>query len=497
MELIILAFCAVVLGLNIFLALTRGTRKSLWRLFTAVLAAVLAFFLARAFAASIGEDVAMWLKITYGGDPSFLPLFEGQAGADEALATLSQMVVAPVLYLLLFWAIKGMLFLLYWLLCAVTRPDTVDGAASHFIAVPIGIVIALVSILSFLAPVMGYLNVASVTIAEMDQGTSFEKVEALSKKNAELIEPAVKTPVAAQLYNTVGVKLFEGLTSAKWEGERLSLQNELTALGRVVGNVQPLFTTPKEQFGEAECQNVQAVADTVGGSHMLSVLCSGVLNTASNRWLAGQDFFGVLPPDIGPNGNLMLTAFLKVFATSTKDNIGEDVDFFGDVFSLAVRYEVLVALDTLDENALIALVTDSGFLTEAKTLIATHPRMRSVGVALADLGMRSALKGMGLPENIGEECAQILTDMTVALKETPKKEDGSIDKEALSTKLAEIFATHEVPIGASAVSLVTDGVADHFTPEELTALSSEEVLARLIARFEGVDRSGLAPAPAQ
>ena len=492
MELIILGFMALVVTLNIFLALVRGTRKSLWRLFTAVLAAVLAFFIARGVAASIGEEIAMWLKITYGGDPTFLPLFAGEAGADVAIGTLASMVVAPVLFLLLFWTLKGMLFLLYWLLCAVTRPETVDGAASHFIAVPIGIVIALISILAFISPVMGYLDLANATITEMNTGKAIDKVVELTEKNNDLIAPATKTPVAAQLYDILGDTVFEALTSRKWDGEKLHLKAELTTLGKVVGNVQPLFLTPREMYSETECTATKALAENVGGSHMLSVMLSGVFNTASNRWLAGQDFFGLVPPGAGPNGNMIFSAFLEVLSTSNKDNVGQDLSFFADVFALAVRYDVLDVIGTANEDALAAMMTDSGFLTDTGTLIAAYPRMRGVGVAIVDVGMRSALKGMGLPEDIGTQCAAILADMTVALKATPTKEDGSIDDAALAQSLTEIFATHEITVGEASVTLVAQGVADHFTAEELGTLSNEETLARLVARFEGVDLTGLA-----
>ncbi|MBR3862373.1 MAG: hypothetical protein IKM42_01810, partial [Clostridia bacterium] len=71
MELILLAFCAFLLISNIFLAFTRGLRKSLLRLATAVLAVVAAYFLSRAIAASIGSEIALWLKVTFGGNPNF------------------------------------------------------------------------------------------------------------------------------------------------------------------------------------------------------------------------------------------------------------------------------------------------------------------------------------------------------------------------------------------------------------------------------------------
>jgi len=62
MELMIPAVCAFILISNLLLAFFRGTRKSLLRLGTAVLAAVVAFFVARAIAAGVGDELALWLK---------------------------------------------------------------------------------------------------------------------------------------------------------------------------------------------------------------------------------------------------------------------------------------------------------------------------------------------------------------------------------------------------------------------------------------------------
>ena len=491
MELILLAFCAFLLISNIFLAFTRGLRKSLLRLATAVLAVVAAYFLSRAIAASIGSEIALWLKATFGGNPNFAPMFSGEAGADKAVGTLAQMLVAPLLFLLLYWVLKAVLLLLYWLLSAVTRPATVDSASSRFIALPIGILIAFIGIFAFVSPVMGYLDVASATIAEVDAGESIEEVEELSAYNADLVAPALQTPVISSLYGTLGEKLFEGLTQGEWDGEKLHLKTELTMLGKVAGNAQLLGATPAEQYGEVECAAVDALAQNISDSHMLSVLCAGVLNTASNHWLSGESFLGIQPPDLGANGNLLLNAFLQVFSTSSRENLGEDLDFFADVFALAVRYDVLANIGNADENALADLIANSGFLADTQVLLQTHPRMDPVGKAMIDVGMRCALSAMGLPEDLGQSCGEILTDMTTVLKETPVKEDGSIDDEALASSLTEVFAEHEIPIGEAAVSLVAQGIADHFTSEELQSLSIEDAVDKLIERFGSVDISGL------
>lgn len=495
MELILLAVCALILISNVFVAFVRGTRKSLLRLLTAVIAVVIAFFLSRAIAASFGTEIALWMKTTLGGDPNFAPMFEGEAGADKALGVLVQMLVAPLLFLVLYCVLKAVLIVLYWILSAVTRPET-KKRGGHLVALPIGLLMALIGILVFITPVMGYLDVASATVTELDTGESIEEVKELAAYNAEFALPALETPVVSSLYNIVGEKLFDGLAQGKWDGAELHLKAELVALGKVAGNVQQLGAVPTEQYGEAECAAVSALAENIGSSQMLSILCAGVLNTASNHWLEGESFLGVLPPDMGANGNMLLDSFLQVFATSSRENLGEDLDFFADAFTLVVRYDLLASVGSADENELAELITDSGLLSDMQDLLATHPRMKPVGTALIDIGMRSALHAMGLPEDLEQSHSEMLTEITTVLKEIPTNEDGSINEEALAEDLTTVFESHEIEVSESVVTLVAHGVADHFTKEELEELSTEELVGKLAERFHDVDISDLElPAP--
>ena len=492
MELIFLAFCAFILIFNLLISMIRGTRKTVLRLLTVVIAAVAAFFLARAIGAAFGDEVALWLEATVGGDPNFAPLFNGEVAASDAIAVMARMLFAPLAFLVLFVVLKGLLIFLYWILCGVTRPDYADSAASHFIAIPIGLVTALIGIFVFVSPVFGYLDVATTMLSSMNAESESAETQELVEYNEQLLTPARNTPALSTCYDTLGVKIFDGLTASEWQDEDVQLREEIAILADMLGNVQVLGAKEVEAYGEAECAAVEALAKDISASPMLSVLCSGVLSTASNHWLQGESFMGVEPPSLGDNGDLLFHAFLEVFSTSNKDNIGDDLLFFADVFELAVKYNVITGFSSGDENAFAALITDSGFLSDTQLLLSTHPRMAPLNVALVDVGMRCALRKMGLPEDVLASHGDLLNDMSQALQAIPAKADGTVDSEALAQDLANVFSEHELVINEAATHLVADAVAEHFTAEELQTLTTEQVVMKLAERFEMVDISKLA-----
>ncbi len=494
MELILLGVCAFILIFNLFVSFLRGTRKSLLRLGTVVAAAVAAFFMARGIAGKFGTEIALWMEATLGTSESFAPLFRGAASASDAIAVFVKMIFAPLLFLILYGVLKGVLILVYWALANATRPEYRDTAKSHLIGLPIGLVIALVGIFVFISPVFGYLNVTCDAIVKMDRGTGNEGVAELAAYNKDFIEPAKATPVLSSLYQMLGVKIFDGLTVGKWQEDKVYLRYEADVLADIVGNVQVLGGKQIEQYGEAECAAVDALAGDITKSHILSVLCSGTLSTASNHWLEGKSFMGIAPPDVGASGNALLHAFFTVFSTSTQENVGEDLDFFSDVFALAVKYELPAKLRDANDDTLATLMTQSAFLSDTQALLATHPRMAPVGVALLDVGMRSVLKAMGLPDDVKASHGVLLGDIATALKSTPAAADGGIDEVALQASLTATFATHNITVSAATTQLVAQAVAEHFTAGELAALTSEQTVDKLAERFQVVDLAGLAGA---
>lgn len=542
---IILIVCGIILLWNVLLAFKRGVRRSLLRLATAAAAAVGAYFLTKPISAAIVGVVLPMVEGWLAAMPELAGALAGNPEAALAIAALVQMLTAPILFLTLYGVAKLVLLVPYYLLAFITTPHKTDdegrrvicgvGIVSRLVALPVGIVIALVGIGVISVPMFGYVGIMQdmMSIMHLQSAPAFgaettEQVSVvahLSDGTGEAPTPeappvaeapapeAQPAPTAAQrltdFYNTnlatlsetspiagvyrlVGQRMFDSLTATEWNGTALQLQNEMMVLADVIENVQKLSATPVAEYGAAECDAADALARDIGDSKMLATLCSGVLSTAANSWLDGGTFFGFALPDLGENGNLLVESLLKVFATSAPDNIASDLSFFTGIFRIAVNYDLLEMLQGgMDDDALATFMTGTGFLTDTKVLLATHTRMQPVGDALVDVGMRTVIKELGLPEDYKESCGEMLNDMTTALQAVPVKEDGKIDEVALADSLTTVFEQHELNVSASAVKLVADGVSEHFTAEEVQTMTTEEIIDKLVERFDEVDVESL------
>ena len=512
MKAVLLGVCLFILVWNVLVSAVRGVRKSLLRLLTALLAAVAAVVLSRLLCVRIAEWLLPQMQQLLGEHEVFAPFFNGEIAANEAIALLAEMLVAPLLFLLLYMLLKALLLILFAVLklltCFLRFLD--KTAVSRLLGAATGVLIGLIGIVAFITPVLGYADLASTTVdvvvrsseaADTVERTTIGEAatdklldaEALHAMNDEYLKPLLKTPVLSQLYYGVGSRLFERLTSEEWHGETVHLKSEIAMIADIAANVGVLGNGGVTSFDENESLAVSHIAQDVGASPLLSELFAGTVSAASGHWLAGERFFGIEKPDMGVNGNPLFDAFLQVFATANRQTVAEDLDFFADAFALFVEHELFGAFAAAEPNddAVAVLLSDSGLFADVQLLIDDHPRMQPVARALVDFGMRVMLQEMGLPENIRESCGELLEDMSDVLQNAPTKEDGTLDAEGLTAGLSQAFDENGLSISEEAAHLVAEGIADHFTAEELETLSVDEVIDKLVERFGNVDISGL------
>lgn len=487
MQYIFLGVTVLIMALNVLVGLRRGFSRGLLRLITLVAAVVAAFVAAKNTAVIVAQIVASALEQNFVSDSDFATFLQNNPVIGQSAGALTQMLIAPLLFLLFYILFKLVTLLLYCFLCIFVK-KTKFFAFRWIWGAVFGALAGVIGVLVFVTPFMGYTQLLSNTITEAENLSAATAVLELDEYNEKYIKPASTAPVASEIYNGVGNKLFLDLTTVQWQGSDIDLASEWTAVIEVVDNAAAFSKRPMAEYGTTESEAAHAMAKGVEDSHLLSSLAGGALNGISNAWLSGEAFMGIQKPNAGDESvDVILNGLLRVFSTTSPEIIGEDLEYFADVFDLFIKYQVFSKIGGEGgTDDLVIHLSASGFLTEAREKLASNPRMEPVVDAISDAGMRLLVRELGDPATYLEEHKELIDNMSNVLKNAVNSE-GEIDKAAVSDGLQSVLAENQVEVPAEAVDIIAEGLADEFTADELTTLTIDELTDRLISRFGNVE----------
>lgn len=487
MQYIILGVTVLIMVLNVLVGMRRGFSRGLLRLITLLISVVAAFACARSLAATVAQRVVPALEQAVAADPDFAAFLQNNPVIGQSMGALTQMLIAPLLFLLLYIVFKVITLVVFWILCIFVR-KTKFFAFRWVWGATFGALAGVIGILVFVTPVMGYTQLFSNTITEAEAlSTAMAQME-LDEYNEKYITPASTAPVAAQIYNGVGSKVFSGLTTVKWNESEINLASEWDAVIKVVDNAAAFSKRPVAEYGTAESEAAHAMVKGVEESQLLSSLAGGALNGISNAWLSGDAFVGIQKPNTGDESvDIILNGLLRVFSTTSPELVGEDLENFADIFDLFIKYQVFSKIGAEGgTDQLVTHLSASGFLAEAREMLASSERMKPVVDAISDAGMRLLVRELGDPAKYLEEHKELLDNMSNVLKDAVN-EAGQIDKAAVSDGLQSVLAEKQVEVPAEAVDIIAEGLADEFTADELSTLTTDELTDRLISRFGNVE----------
>ncbi len=479
MSLALTLICALILLFGAFVGFIRRPRNTIVRLVTLLLAAIGAFFGAKPLAKMLGGVLTDNLSDTLGSSGELVNSLLGSEAFADSVELVVQMLLAPIAFLLLYIVLKVLTLILYKIICVMLGKREKSGCLMRVVGALIGALCGLIGVIVLITPVCGYLTLADTMLGAV---MSEEDRAAMPAETAEIFDLA-DAPLAGGLYDLVGDKLFAELTSAKWNGEKISLMSEVQGVLNFVDHIRTLGDTGVDQYGETQLEAMNALAEDVDNSYLLSHLGAGMLSGASNAWLESGEFMGMTRPQMGENVDGLLGGFLTVFSTATAENIGEDLDCFADVFGLFVNHDLFAKLgEGSDIGGFVTTLVSGGAVSELYDVLDAHPRMKPVKDAIADTGMRVMMQSLGLPEDLRESHGALLEDMSAVIK-LAADENGNIDKNKLQAELGTTLQAHNVQVSDEATQLIADGFIGEFTPEEVTTLSQDEMVDRLAVRF--------------
>ena len=483
MQMILSLICLAILAFGVVYGFVRRSNRTVFRLITLLLSAVGALFLAKVAMRYAGDSIIGLVKNYLQGYEGIATFLTENPDFTNAIFNVLQMLLAPLLFLIFYLALKLLTLILYKIICFIFR---IKGPRffGRLLGAGVGLACGFVGVLVLVVPVCGYTALVGDTLEQLYPGEGQSKTVMQIKEICKLDE----APIAGTVYNVLGDVLFTQLTTAEFGGESVQLQNEIGTILSVVSNAKVLGQNSIENYGTKEADAVDGMAEGIGSSALLSHVGSLLLGEVSNAWLEGDAFFGVSRPQADANANGLLNAFLTVFSTSDAENIDEDLGTFADMFDLLVKHGMFALLsDSAEEDALAKRLVEPGVLEEFYATLDKNPRMLPVKAAIADIGVRMLMQQLGgSPEELKEQYGDLLSDVAGSIKSLTD-ENGNIDTVALKGELSGVLATHEITVDDAAVQLVADGFAEAFTPEELSSMTTDQMVDRLVERFTSAD----------
>lgn len=476
-KLIVLVVSLVILGFGMLLGLGRKLYSAFLRLITLVLSAAAAFILSK-YALQIAKDPLTDLLTKVA--PAELNAYMADPELVGVVETLALMIFAPLFFLLIYVVLKIATFLVYKLLAAIFRLKRAKQPLGRLGGAVVGLLCGAVTLVVLLTSVLGYSQLALNVMEKLEIKEEYSAV-------AKPLEEIGKAPVAAQCYNLIGKPLFDSLTTAVWEGETVKLESEIEVIIHVAEDVKPLTQKPLQEYKEAEAQTFDKLADDLSSSVILRTLLSSLLSDTSATWLKGESALGMEKPQAGENMQGIVDAFLLVFSTSETNNIDEDLHTFAKAIAVLIEHDLFVLVE--QENGtdlLVEKLASEGVAKELYAVLDANTRMRPVKSAIVDTGMRVMLRELGGAEELRENHGEMLENMIDVLKEA-QNEDGTVNTEVLADSLQEVVEEYEIPVNEDVVQLVADGVAEIFTPEELSTMTTDEMVDKLIERISSSD----------
>ncbi len=363
--------------------------------------------------------------------------------------------------------------------------DKQTGALHRVFGALIGIVLSLVLIVGVYTPVVGLVNtVASLELDEADISdidgaeTVLEAKEYANEIDASPLFVITRTVGGKSLYNT--------LSTSKLNGEKIVLKDELSCLLDAALSATAFNGVTVESFGDAQVEALYSIEKSATESKILMGILPELLSAASNAWLDGNSFLQTSKPEMNEMISGAFDTLLKIFSTSSKENIAADLNTLVRLADAVIDSGILAKTGSTEE--LMLIMQEDGVVSSIAAPLYENPRMTPLVPEIINIGLRAAVKAMNIPETKEELHSEFTADLA---KELNAMSELSTDEmiDALEIRMDEICAEYVLKLSESEKFCLAVGLAYEFngrsdiTEEEVTDFFGE--YAEYIENAEG------------
>lgn len=437
-------------GLGVIFGLTRGLNRSLVRFAVVILSAVLAFALASAaypmlvatpladigmnpaeFGLEADATVNMLLQSLLTSNEQVAELLALSPTLSGFIMMLPQALVAEILFILLFFAVKFVLgFVQIFVNMIFIRKKNrrliaalVGGAQGVFCAC-----ILLLPIFGIM-PMMDQIVTSANEAATVDEnGNKTGIFLTIDELDQGFCAPIHSDPVYATL-DAIGVRslctnVFYDLSNVTDEaGNTRTFFREIEEAAPAVFNVMQLTGVSFENLTEQDVALIKNTVSSIQNSSLLSGVISDVLINGSDALASGGSILGVsLPTDMDSKTSAFLTDVFTSIASSESDEIIDDLPNVVDAVVTITQSGIMGEDASFDQ-----LLSDKDTTVELLTTLTNSSTLSSVTVsAVNNFGITALGEALDIPEEELED--MFIKDPDIFNNMTPEEKAAEIEK---------------------------------------------------------------------
>ncbi len=413
----------------------------------------------------------------------------------ESVQLIVSLLLAPILFLLLFLVIQAVLNLAIWIVERVIPALRHRSLKNTAIAVPIGAVNGVLVALVTLIPLCGYVAMGNSALslyqmfdAESNPVSQEEvmapapdhiRVEALSMENSTDQEALVDTAknigssAMIKVINTIGLPLFEEMTSGTLDNGNIdfSLSKELPHLidsAVRLGSAAELIAD--KDITQEDTEALVSAMQTLLSSDWVAEVAADSISFIAETWKEGEAFMGMEPPEVGTILQPIMDTALTVLSTESVETLRSDVE---TVLNVMVDLMAVGFLsDEPDYDKLLEELGKDGFISNLMATLNANPHMAPLAEEVKAVSVKVVSSVLGETLKNTDEYDPLIADVAAQLNDVlhlTVEEREPIIRDAIKTAFAEhgVNVPEDVAVEFSEKAITEVGADGVVEPEEL------------------------------
>ena len=456
-SLALVAITLLIVLVNLIKGLIRGLKKTIGSLVAIILSAIIAAIVTAVICnpqAPLIAEIIGYIKNRL-SEVAIQEIF-GIKELTESLSYYVAMIVAPFVFMALYIALSIIVAIIVGIVVKYIPPRKKPRAVIHRLGgLGVGVVCGLLVSALLLMPIVGVLDIV-ISVGNSDSLVFEDSGDDLGQLFKEVSREASEDDIFA-LYSGGTGWMFDSMASAQYKnGEKVLLRDEVDVIVAVLANIGSVSGDVSKLDSEQNAALAKAI-DDIDDSPLLRNALAGVISNMASKWVAGEQFVGIERIDAGELLNPIINKVLEVLATSTDENVTNDLKTLVDILGVMAERKLLENADSV-EGILEVLSSENGETSAIEELILVaneNPRMTGLADEITRLSIRAIASTLGIPTDKEASYNTLMSDVAAVLKNSTT----APDREAyVNEKLINTFDEHGVQIGEDAASNITSAL---------------------------------------